>query len=139
MDDLQHYCPVVHEEKIVLTPGESEPDTIQQFHYHPILFGGDQLTVARIRGSQRIRQNSEDEKGRLEGLVPCVEDWHTKVILLEVNLFLCFKHCIVIIYEQCFSGIYTGNVGQALQERYKHGRWHHSSAQELAEPLKCST
>lgn len=84
MDDLQQYCPVVHEKEVVLTTGESEPDTIQQFHYHPILFGGDQLTIARIRGSQRIRMNSEDEKGRLEGLVPCVEDWHSKVILLEV-------------------------------------------------------
>ena len=85
MEDLQQYCPVVHDEEVVLTPGEQEPDTIQQFHYHPILFGGDQLTVARIRGAQRIRLNSENEKGRLGGLVACVEDWHAKVILLEVS------------------------------------------------------
>ena len=29
--------------------------------------------------------NSDGEKGRLVGLFPCMEDWHTKVILLEVN------------------------------------------------------
>ena len=85
MEELQQYCPMVHKQKLVQTPGESEPDTVEQYHYHNILFGGDQLTVARIRGSQRIRQHSEFEKGKLEGLVPCVEDWHTKVILLEVH------------------------------------------------------
>ena len=52
-----------------------------------LLFGGDQLTVTRIRGVQRIRQNSEDKKGQLQGLVPCVEDWHPKVCLLEVCYF----------------------------------------------------
>lgn len=84
MDELQGYCPVMQEKTVVQTTGESEPDTIEHSHYHSILFSGDQLTVARIRGAQRIRLNSEDERGRLEGLVPCVEDWHTKVTLLEV-------------------------------------------------------
>ena len=42
---------MVHKQKLVQTPGESEPDTMEQYHYHNILFGGDQLTVARFRGS----------------------------------------------------------------------------------------
>ena len=50
------------------TPGESEPDTVEQYHYHNILFGGDQLTVARIRGSQRIRQHSEFRRENWRGL-----------------------------------------------------------------------
>ena len=69
---------MVHKQKDVQTPGEV---TMEQYHYHNILFGGDQLT----NGSQRICQYSEFERRRLEGLVPCVEDWHTKVISLEVS------------------------------------------------------
>ena len=53
--------------------------------FHQILFGGDQLTVARARGSQRIQVNSESQADRLQGLVPVAEDWHTKVTLLEVG------------------------------------------------------
>ena len=53
--------------------------------FHQILFGGDQLTVARARGSQRIRKNSERGNERLEGLTPVCEDWHTKLCLLGVR------------------------------------------------------
>lgn len=52
---------------------------------HQLLFGGDQLTVARARGAIMIRENSEHAQGRLEGFVPVVEDWHAKVCLLEVQ------------------------------------------------------
>lgn len=46
--------------------------------------GGDQMTVSRVRGMRRIRSNSARGKDRLEGLYPMVEDWHAKVIFLEV-------------------------------------------------------
>ena len=46
---------------------------------HTVLFGGDQMTAARARGSQRIRTNSEHGKDRLEGLKPVCEDWHAKL------------------------------------------------------------
>ena len=49
------------------------------------LFGGDQLTVARAIGAQRIRSNS-DGAGCLEGLIPVVEDWHANVCLLGVRV-----------------------------------------------------
>ena len=49
------------------------------------LFGGDQLTVARGIGAQRIRANSEEGASRLEGLIPVVEDWHAKVCFLGVR------------------------------------------------------
>ena len=41
--------------------------------------GGDQMTAARTRGSQRIRSNSETDVERLEGFTAVVEDWHAKV------------------------------------------------------------
>lgn len=46
--------------------------------------GGDQLTAARGRSSQRVRSNSERGIDRLEGLVPVVEDWHAKGSFLTV-------------------------------------------------------
>ena len=36
------------------------------------LVGGNQLTVARIRGAQRIRSNSETSEQRFDGLLPVV-------------------------------------------------------------------
>lgn len=47
--------------------------------------GGDQLTAARVRGSQRVRSNSQRGIHRLEGLVPVIEDWHAKGCLLSVS------------------------------------------------------
>ena len=60
--------------------------------FHKILFGGDQLTAARARGAQRIRMNSTSPQEKLEGLIPCSEDWHTKLNQLGVceNTFLLY-------------------------------------------------
>ena len=41
-----------------------------------ILLGGDQVTVACVRGAQRMCQNSESGQRRLQGFIPVVEDWH---------------------------------------------------------------
>ena len=37
------------------------------------------------RGSQIIRSNSKSPSAQLQGLHPVVEDWHAKVILLQVS------------------------------------------------------
>ena len=42
------------------------------------------MTAARVRGSHRVRCNSERGKDRLEGLQPVCEDWHAKASLLGV-------------------------------------------------------
>ena len=54
--------------------------------FKPVLFGGDQLTAARARGSQQIRVNSETSSEGLRGLIPVAEDWHTSVVLLTVSI-----------------------------------------------------
>ena len=46
--------------------------------------GGDYLSVARAHGAQLIRNTSELEMHRLNGMLPVAEDWHAKVCLLEV-------------------------------------------------------
>ena len=69
-----------------------EPQRMQADTMHRVLVGGDQLTVARMKGAQRIRDNSEHDAARLKGFIPVVEDWHTKVCLLEVGL--CLNCCV---------------------------------------------
>ena len=49
---------------------------------------GDQLTAAWTQSSQKIRYNSVRGKDRLEGVVGVVEDWHAKVCLLEVSVYI---------------------------------------------------
>ena len=53
------------------------------------LFGGDQLTAKRARGSQMIRSNSITSSEQINGLLPTAEDWHTKLCFLEVSCKLC--------------------------------------------------
>ena len=83
MEELSTYVPVNTTEKDVNDP-ESGSIKLPQDNFHHILFGGDQLTAARARGSQRIRSNSERSADRLEGLIPVSEDWHTKVVFIQV-------------------------------------------------------
>lgn len=54
--------------------------------FHSILFGGDQLTVARMRGTQVLRTTEETAVKRLQGLLPVVEDWHTCMTFLNVTV-----------------------------------------------------
>ena len=43
--------------------------------------GGDHLTCARARSAKHHRQDSATAVERMEGLLPVVEDWHTKMCL----------------------------------------------------------
>ena len=61
---------------------------------HTILLGGDQLTAARCRGCKDIRNNSDNECARLTGFQPVAEDWHTKVVLLEVSCVKWYGHAL---------------------------------------------
>ena len=83
---LDHYMtlvPFIPGEDDVLLPTGSKV-TIDTTQFHPVLFGGDQLTAARIRGTQILRDTEETPVKRLEGIVPVVEDWHAGVALLKV-------------------------------------------------------
>ena len=44
--------------------------------------------------------NSTSAEKRFDGIIPCVENWHTKPVLLEVN---CASTCgLCIIFVKCF-------------------------------------
>ena len=113
MEDVHQYVPThtTTDDYCLQNDEETITVTLDKFHY--ILFGmlvvimcnstfslgGDQMTAARARGSQRVRSNSERGKDRLEGLQPVVEDWHAKVCLLGVRNYE-VKNCI-------FTSAYT--------------------------------
>lgn len=53
--------------------------------YHHKFFGGDQLTVARIRSAQKYMCNADTPAKRLVGFHAMIEDWHTKLTFMEVS------------------------------------------------------
>ena len=87
MEELLKYVPSKETQEEVVVEEGSLPEKVNTSHMHHILFGGDQLTVARVRGVIRQRQTSETGQGRMEGLIPVVEDWHAKVCLMSVSEF----------------------------------------------------
>jgi len=85
MDKLQEYVPTVTRTEMFELPQTGEEFAVRADYFHHIIFGGDQLTSARVRGAQRLRSNSESPKGCLTGLAPVTEDWHAEVCLLAVS------------------------------------------------------
>ena len=83
--NLQQYVPIKSETDQLVDPDDGEPVEITTDHFHYILFGGDQLTVERATGAKRTRSNESRGVDRLDGLVPVIEDWHSKVIFLKVR------------------------------------------------------
>ena len=83
LQHVQKYVPLKTVERELILPNE-EIIKYTEEHYAVTLLGGDQLTVARARGVQRIRRNSIKSEDKLEGLFPVVEDWHAKMCLLQV-------------------------------------------------------
>ena len=84
---LSHYMSLVPtmalQQEISLPNGATiEIDNTQFF---PILFGGDQLTVARIRGAQALRDTHDNAVDRLQGVIPVIEDWHARMALMKVT------------------------------------------------------
>ena len=73
---MQHY-----QKYIPKIAGDNTTDIVS---YHAILSGGDAFTCCRQRGLLRVMKNSDDQLKKCDGFIPVIEDWHTKVVLLEV-------------------------------------------------------
>ena len=58
------------------------------------LFGSDFLIAARIRGTQALRATGDKAVDRLEGDcdIAVTEDWHTKMSLMMVNVFIYYVY-----------------------------------------------
>ena len=84
MSHLHQYVPAISStQEVTISTGETvlEERTV----LHPILVGGDQLTVARARAAIKCKVNSQTAVKKLTGIVPVVEDWHAKANFLGVR------------------------------------------------------
>ena len=69
LEHFQPYSPSKDVEREFAVPGKTGPKakiTIKDKQYTMMLIGGDQLTVARMCGAQRIRGNSETSEDRFD-------------------------------------------------------------------------
>ena len=96
MSHLLKYTPVVEYNEDVQVEGDT--NVVERASVYPILFGGDQLTAARARGAKKAKINSYYPVTQLDGLIPCAEDWHTKMNFLGVCHMYATIICIIINY-----------------------------------------
>lgn len=82
---LHQYVPQIQCEKDVTVPVINATVKVTEGRTHGILLGGDQLSQARARSALKSKANSQAPQKKLEGLIPTIEDWHTKLTLFEVN------------------------------------------------------
>ena len=90
MSKLHQYVPFRSSSKEAYIESLQMTKSIPQAKMYPILFGGDQLTVARARGAQKARISSPDPIYRLEGLVPVAEIGTQRSLLWKYVYFINF-------------------------------------------------
>ena len=99
MSHVHQFVPVVECEKQVEINSEM---TVSKdcSKAHSLLFGGDQLTAARIRGAQEAKSNSVTLTKRFDGLIPVIEDWHTKEVCWRFakGVLFCYTYTLFIGY-----------------------------------------
>ena len=85
LDELHTYVPMSPVTKQFVLHDNEDPVETEDMVFHRILLGGDQLTVARCRGSAAARSDHQTSLDRLKGLIPVTEDWHAKRTFLMVR------------------------------------------------------
>jgi hypothetical protein len=81
---FMQFVPMISKEGELTLPNGGKL-SFDDTEYFKILFGGDQLTAARIRGTQALRVTEDEAVDRLEGLIPVAEDWHSRMALVDVS------------------------------------------------------
>ena len=84
MEHNHQYVPTITNTVDIDLLSSNDKLKIVKTEFHTILFGGDQLTAKRARGSQMIRSNSVTASEQINGLLPVSEDWHAKLCFLQV-------------------------------------------------------
>lgn len=108
LSHVHQFVPVVERERDVdVGNGITVSQPVSSLH--SLLFGGDQLTVARVRGAQEAKSNSVSSSKRFDGLIPVLEDWHTEVILVEVNRCVKFVYVYVSVLQVIWKYFYDTN------------------------------
>ncbi len=95
LDHLMKFVPTLPKEGEISPPDASKV-TFDDTRFFKILLGGDQLTAARVRGTQSLRVTQDKACDRLQSLIPVVEDWHSRMALLDVSDLLQFGFFVVV-------------------------------------------
>ena len=82
LDSFNVYVPMEESQKCVEVNG-------QMYYYDDtkltqLFLFGDQLTVARAHSATQLRDSHTNTKDTLQGFVPVIADWHSRICLLEV-------------------------------------------------------
>lgn len=85
LTELHKYVPVETSTRVCIHPRSGNEVQYVEDVFHHILFGGDQLTIERIRTAQSTRANSNRQEDKFMGFLPVTEDWHAQVMLLTVS------------------------------------------------------
>ena len=96
-----HKLVPTHDKEGHLTLPNGEMLDFDDTSFFTVLLGGDQLTVARARGAQAMRASHDRPSDRLEGIIPVVEDWHSRMTLMRVISCTLAMTFISIIYRPC--------------------------------------
>jgi len=84
LDDLGKYVPINRSTEIVDINGKSL--NVDKSVFSRRLLFGDQLTVARVRGASVLRSTHITPDDSLNGFVPVVADWHSRLCLVTVSI-----------------------------------------------------
>ena len=87
LEHLMTFVPTLPKESEITLPN-ADTVTFDDTHFFKLLLGGDQLTAARVRGTQALQVTQDRACDRLQGLVPVVEDWHSRMALVDVSVFI---------------------------------------------------
>ncbi len=96
LDHLMKFVPTLPKEGEISLPDAASKVTFDDTRFFKILLGGDQLTAARVRGTQALRVTQDKACDRLQGLIPVVEDWHSRMALVDVSDLLQFVFFVIV-------------------------------------------
>ena len=80
---IADYIPtIVASKETVISTGEKVAVDKSKMHY---ILVGDQMTAARAKAAIEAKGNGQTSFKRLDGIVPVLEDWHTKGNFMGVS------------------------------------------------------
>ena len=76
---LHRYVLAIEYEEEEVIPSNGQVVKVCKAIFSQVLLGGNQLTAAHAREARKAKVSSDIPSIRMEGIVPVVEDWHTKM------------------------------------------------------------
>ena len=77
--------------ELTLLNGHTIP-ALDDTQFFQTLLGGDQLTVAMVRGTVGRQRTHDKPLDHLDEILPVVEDWHARMTLMKVHLI--YRHTV---------------------------------------------